>query len=54
MHRYGVRAQIFIIPQQYIMAHFRDESFQSVSCTGTDNQTKANQRKHKRNTTVPT
>jgi len=27
-------------PHQHIIAHFGDESFQSITCTGTDNLTR--------------
>jgi len=33
-------------PHQHIIGHFEDESFQSITCTGTDNLTRTTKRQN--------
>jgi len=35
----------------HIMSHFRDESFQTIDCTATDNQTQGNKTRHSKRQT---
>ena len=39
------------VPHQYIIGHFRDESFQSITCTGTDNLMRTTKRQNTQNNT---
>jgi len=38
-------------PHKYIIGHFGDESFQSITCTGTNNLTRTTKRQNTNNTT---
>jgi len=39
-------------PHQHIIGHFGDVSFQSITCTGTDNQTMTTKRQNTNNVKI--
>jgi len=39
-----------LCPARHIICHFRDESFQAINCTGTDNRTQNEREKIHKNT----
>jgi len=49
-HHYGRLGGVTVIPARHISGHFGDESFQTITCTGTDKwQLKTGNRKYTKN-----